>query len=356
METENPTYDKLIIYYFSGTGNAKYAAFTIAKNAAIKNIETVVINIADPKADIPINHDKNCLAGFCYPTHGFNAPPNMLKFICKFPKGKADTFVLNTRAGLKLYKLHVPGLGGAALWFPAIVLWFKGYKPIGFRPIDLPSNWISLHPGVRNKVKKSIISNCTKTLERFSKRILKRKPVLNGLIWLPIDITVLPISLGYYFFGRFVLAKTFFASYKCNNCRLCVKQCPVNAIKEINNRPFWSYSCESCMKCMNNCPQRAIETAHGFTFLLWWLAFSIVPMLGLGLLKTIDIISNSFLSDYSRLLSNLIMILIGFPIVFGAYRILHYLLRFRIFNKLITLTSFTHWQFWRRYKLKDTGN
>jgi Pyruvate/2-oxoacid:ferredoxin oxidoreductase delta subunit len=248
----------------------------------------------------------------------------------------------------------MPGLGGAALWLPALLLWLKGYKPIGFRPIDLPSNWISIHPGVRKKVKDSIVANCTITLQKFTNKVLKRKPVLNGLLWLPIDIAVLPIAFAYYFLGRFALSKTFFASYKCNNCRICIKQCPVNAIKEINNRPYWRYTCESCMKCMNQCPQRAIETAQGFTFLLWWFVFSILPMLGLKYLTKHDLLSSDFLNDHSGLLSDVIMLVVGFPIIFGAYRILHYLLRFQFFNKLMTWTSFTHFRFWRRYRLEDT--
>jgi ferredoxin len=354
METINQPYNKIIIYYFSGTGNARYAAKTIAGTATLKNLDVVVINIADRKEVPPVTKDKNYLIGFCFPTHGFNAPPIMLKFISRFPKGRADVFVLNTRAGLKLHKLHLPGLGGAALWLPALMLWMKGYKPVGFRPIDLPSNWISLHPGVRKKVKDSIVANCTKTLQKFTHKILTRRPALNGLLWLPIDIAVLPIAFAYYFLGRFALSKTFFASYKCNNCGLCIKQCPVNAIKEINNRPYWLYTCESCMKCMNHCPQRAIETAQGFTFFLWWFVFSILPMLGLKLLSEYGILSKIFIHKYNDLLSDLLILIVGLPVVFGTYKLLHYALRFQFFNKLITWTSFTHFRFWRRYRLEDS--
>jgi ferredoxin len=353
LKADNTSYNKLIIYYFSGTGNAKYAAHTIADNASKNGIDSSVVNIADSNKHVFSEFDSNHLVGFCYPTYGFNAPPNMIKFIRKFPKGKADTFVLNTRAGMKLSKLHLPGIGGVALWLPAIILKFKGYKPIGFRPIDLPSNWISLHPGLRKKVKDSIVINCTKTLENFTAKIIQKKPVLNGFLWLPIDLALLPISFGYYFFGRFALSKTFFASYKCNNCNLCIKQCPVKAIKGLNNRPYWSYTCESCMKCMNNCPQRAIETAHGFTFLIWWLAFSLIPVLGLRFLIKYEILNVTFLKGNSGLVADAIMLLVGLPLVFVAYRILHYLLGFTFMNKLITWTSLTHWKFWRRYKFED---
>ena len=79
-------YDQLIIYYFSGTGNARNAAQWIISVAEERGIKTHLINIDRFKTiDLPVVTDKT-LIGFCSPTHGFNLPPIMLKFIRKFPK------------------------------------------------------------------------------------------------------------------------------------------------------------------------------------------------------------------------------------------------------------------------------
>jgi ferredoxin len=352
MVQNKTPYKKLTVYFFSGTGNAQFAAQSIASKAQKAGIPSEVINISKNKNQPADSHKMNELVGFCYPTHGFNAPPAMINFAFNFPQGSADIFVLNTRAGLKLSKIHVPGIGGAALWIIALILFIKGYKPRGFRPLDLPSNWISLHPGIRNQVKDSIISHCTKTLEKFTNLMLQKKVVLNGLLWLPIDIALLPISLGYYIFGRFALAKTFFANYNCNNCGLCIKDCPVDAIKEISGRPYWGFSCESCMKCMNHCPQRAIETAHGFTALLWWLIFSVIPPFIFILLIDLQLINAAMIDRHYGLIYDLIWLILGLPLIFFSYRILHFLLGFKTFNKLITWTSLTHWKFWRRYRFE----
>ena len=344
-------YEKILIWYFSGTGNARFAAYKIAEIARPEGYDVSVNNIADPIPDFS-NINENCLIGFCFPTHGFNAPPIVLKFLRKLPKGKSDVFLLNTRAGMKLFKQHTPGIGGIALWLPALMLIFKGYRTIGFRPLDMPSNWIFLHPGLTSNAVHFITQRCTKTLTTFTNKIIKGHPVLNGLLWLPLDIALLPISMGYYFFGRFVLAKTFFANYNCTNCGLCMKECPVNAIKEINKRPYWTFDCESCMKCMNNCPQRAIETAHGFIFLVWWLAFSSIPYFLLKLLLNHQLISKSFYHNYFDLLFNGVVLITGLIVIFFAYKILHQLLRVRLFNKIITFTSLTHFKFWNRYMHK----
>ena len=347
------SYEKLIIYWFSGTGNAKCASDWISEYAQASGVKTELVSISEGKYFKKDVHTNKTLTGFCYPTHGFNAPPVIFKFLRKFPRGKNDVFLLNTRAGMKLGKIFTPGLSGLALIIPALLLKIKGYSIRGFRPLDMPSNWISLHPGLKRQVVESIHARCKGIIKRFSERILERRFVFRGLWTLPLDIAIMPVSIGYYFYGRFALAKTFFANYKCNDCGLCYKNCPVNAITRKDNRPFWSFNCESCMKCMNNCPKRAIETAHGFTALLWWLAFSVIPYALVKLFVQMNIIPYSYYVHHLRPLINIFIVLSGLLTIFLGYRIFHFLLRFKFLNRFFTFTSFTSYRFWRRYKSKS---
>ncbi|MEN8222461.1 MAG: EFR1 family ferrodoxin [Acidobacteriota bacterium] len=352
MELSELKYKKLQIYYFSGTGNAEFAANEIAKLSKQKGVKAKVINIAeDDFCFSEINDDK--LIGFCYPTHGFNVPPIILKFLSRFPKGRSDVFLLNTRAGMKLFKLQTPGLGGLALWLPALILRLKGYKTRGFRPLDMPSNWITIHPGLIRSAVGFLAGKCMKTLSRFTEQILAGKRVLAGLFWLPIDIFLFPISVGYYLFGRFVLAKTLFASYQCNNCGKCILECPVNAISMKNERPYWSFKCESCMKCINNCPNRAIESSLGINAVIWWLVFSLVPYSLITFLVSHQVISKSFYIQYSRPAFYIIMAVSGFALLFSGYWILHQLLRVKWINRVITFTSLTRFKWWNRYSYKS---
>ncbi|MCK5004277.1 MAG: EFR1 family ferrodoxin [Candidatus Aminicenantes bacterium] len=352
MKDFSSNYKNILVYYFSGTGNAKFAAEEIALLAEKKGVSAKVIKLVDEKPDLSVT-DENTLIGFCYPTHGFNAPPVVLKYIVKFPKGKSDIFLLNTRAGMKLFKFQTPGLGGMALWLPAIILKFKGYKIRGFRPLDMPSNWITIHPGLIKSAVNFIAEKCKITLSKFTNRILLRKRVLSGFFWLPVDIMLFPISIGYYFFGRFALAKTLFASYKCNNCGICIEKCPVNAISMKNRRPYWSFKCESCMQCINNCPKRAIESSIGINAIVWWLVFSLVPHSLIGYLVDQQVISKGFYLQYSRLIFYIIMVVSGFALLFSGYWILHQLLRIKLFNRIITVTSLTHFKFWNRYMYRS---
>ena len=246
-------YDQLVIYYFSGTGNARNAAQWIINIAIEKEVKTHLINIDRFETiDVP-NFSGKILIGFCSPTHGFNLPPIMLKFISKFPKiENADVFILNTRGGFKVYKFFIPGLSGLAQILPALLLRIKGFRIVGMQPLDLPSNWLILHPALREKVIHSIYVRCHKIVNDFALKMLSGKRKFKGLLSLPIDIALLPIALGYYFFGRFFLAKTLVATEACNRCELCVNECPVSAIKMISDQPFWTYTCESCMRCVKD--------------------------------------------------------------------------------------------------------
>jgi Pyruvate/2-oxoacid:ferredoxin oxidoreductase delta subunit len=167
---------------------------------------------------------------------------------------------------------------------------------------------------------------------------------------LPIDAWVMPIGILYYFWGRYLLAKTFVAGYSCGGCGLCVDNCPVNAVKMLYERPYWTFSCESCMKCMNHCPTDSIHTAHGFTILLWWIIFSFFHGLVFSFAATYfaDFIGTSWITK--ELVYYTTMFLVCMSIAFLTYRILHYLMRFKIISNIIIYTSLTKFKFWGRYR------
>ena len=77
---------KIIIYYFSGTGNARQIVLWFLEFALKKNISCQLVNIA--KTDIyKINTlDSDSLVFIISPVHGFNFPKITLDFILPFWK------------------------------------------------------------------------------------------------------------------------------------------------------------------------------------------------------------------------------------------------------------------------------
>lgn len=344
-------YDKLIIFYFTGTGNALAVTNWIKQVFTAKNIPVEIIKIT-PSLHYDISETSpKTLIGFCYPTHGFNASPVVINLLFRLRKIKRRVFLINTRAGLKMHKLFVPGLSGLAQLFPALIISLKGGKIMGYQPMDLPSNWISVHPGLKEKVVQSIFKRCEKITKRFALKMLNGQRVYKAWLSFPFDILVSPISVLYYFFGRFALSKTFIADSKCNGCGLCAKQCPVNAIKMKSNYPFWTSKCESCMHCMNHCPKRAIQTPQIIVGMLWWFMHTVFPVLILGTV----INPGGLVEQNYTLFTNLVIFGLGLPYLFLSYRILHFLMRFKYFNWFVSFTSFTHFKFWRRYRAPKTN-
>jgi flavodoxin len=171
-------YQKITIYYFSGTGNSRNAAVWLAASAKRSNIETNIINIAQVNRKAIESPPEDSLIVFVSPIHGFNYPPVMLHFIARFPRGRNNVVLMNTRAGMLIGKFITPGLTGAAFWFSSLLLKLKGYSISGLLPVDLPSNWISLHPGLNERTVKYLHERTNKKLKSLQMEFLKGKRIL----------------------------------------------------------------------------------------------------------------------------------------------------------------------------------
>ncbi|MFZ4582313.1 MAG: EFR1 family ferrodoxin [Paludibacter sp.] len=345
-----PIYSKIIVYYFSGTGNSTNVARWVAEIAQSKNMQVELINIAHVNRLHIATPPTDALIAFCSPVHGFNYPPVMQAFISRFPKGKNNVLLMNTRAGMLIGKWITPGVSGITFYFSTLILWLKGYKINALFPVDMPSNWISVHPGLNERTVKYLHERNKELVAKFATKVIEGGKDFRSLREIIQDVLISPISLAYNFAGRFFLAKTYYASSACNNCGLCINQCPVKAIKMVDNRPFWTYNCESCMHCMSYCPHRAIETAHG-SIVVFMILFSTIVWSAIEITfgKTLHL-DNWFVNFVVQS-----ALMIGLLAIW--YRILHFLLRYKWFNKLITFTSLTFYKFWgRRYKAIQQNN
>lgn len=337
-------------YYLSGTGNTLKAVSWIADEFQGHSIPTNTLSIDRKSGTIHKEYSREGgLVGICFPTHGFSLPWAMLKFILTVPNASKNErfFILNSRGGTRIYSIFIPGISGLAQVLPMIIMLLKGYKLSALLPLDPPSNWISIHPGMAEWVYAPIIDRCKRQMNTFALRLIEGKRYFHPyvFIFLPIDLLLIPISIAYMVIGRFFLAKTFFATSSCNGCNLCVERCPVRGIKMISGRPYWTFSCENCMRCINICPQKAIQTPHLFAVSLIWLVLAL-PFIGLmdkyvmGMLPNIN-------HSIEWLISLVIASAISLPLFFAVYYAFHYLMQFKWLNNLFKYTSLTY--YWKRY-------
>lgn len=347
-------YRELIIHYLSGTGNALTAARWLAEIAKAGNMAAGIMPIDRFRRPLAPPPPEDTLIGFLFPTHGFCLPWYMLKFMLAFPRGRNRIFCLNTCAGTTLGRIPLPGLSGLALIVPAIVLSLKGYRVRGLVSLNLPSNWISLHPGLTDRAVSVLVEHCRKKTERYAAALLSGGRAFQGLISLPFDLAVSPIAVGYLLIGHFWLAKMYMASSDCDGCAVCANSCPMGALVMKNGRPFWTFRCESCMRCMNICPRKAIQVSYVFAaasaYLLYGLLLPLAIMAALHYSETAAAIIGS--KSTAIVLVRAWFVL---GVMFLFYRIVQRLIRFRPFDFIFARLTPTSLGFWRRYLAPGTG-
>ena len=344
------SYDRVAMYVMSGTGNTLRVASWMQHVAEQRGISARVMpyDSAEPAAEA--GEGLNQLVGLLLPAHAFTAPWAMLRFTARMPRGGGThAFVAVSRGGSRPFGVRLPGMEGTAGYLVALLLAVKGYRMCGVAGFDMPSNWTSLHPGMKQESIEDIEAHTRPSVERFAEAVLAGRSAFHSLIPLFLGLLLLPISALYLLVGRFALAKLFFANSSCNGCALCAESCPNHAIRMWGGRPYWTFSCESCMRCMAYCPRQAVEAGHSWGVVLYFLmtvpfgAWAMnrlsasVPGLG-----TLDGEVAQFILQYPYWLVSILL----------AYAVFTLAIRLKPVNAMFTYTTLTH--FYRRYHQRGT--
>lgn len=344
------SYQKVVLYYTTGTGNSFRAATWFAEAARAVGAEVAMASIEEANPPQQLAPGPGTLVGIFGPTHGFTAPWSLIRFVAGLPPGEGrHAFVSVTRAGSKLGPLFVPGLDGTATYLLAALLSLKGYRLRGAQPFDFPSNWMSLHPAYTAATIDAILARQHGRVNRFAARLLGGQRHFGGLIALLLGLLLVPMSLGYLLCARFFLGKLFFASERCNGCGLCAQSCARKAIRMVGERaprPYWTYHCESCMRCMAYCPRRAVDASlpMGVLFFLVPASWPLHTWLAQWLSEQVPALT--------PLWQNELFWWLAWGLYFAAvavalYAVQSLLLRFRAGNAFFAFTTPTRW--YKRY-------
>lgn len=232
-----------MIFYFSGTGNSRWAAEELAR---LLKDKAVFIPKAKPEYKLAADEK----IGFVFPIYAWSAPKCVFDFIrrVKFERydGNFVYFVCtcHTQTGM-IDRIMQKALKERKISCDA-----------GFS-LKMPNNYL-LAPFVRadrEKKKLQLIAQAQVHLGLIADSLKKDKKTFR----LTRGFGALALSkIGRPLFEKFMTAKGFYATDACDRCGICAKVCPVGNISVLQ-KPAWGDQCEMCQACLNYCPRQAIQ-------------------------------------------------------------------------------------------------
>ncbi len=254
---------KVLILYFSGTGNTYLAANEIANILNQKGITTSVesVEVFDPNRV----KEYDCLF-FGFPIYALRMPEFLNDYTEKIslPR-KRGVFVFST------YGIYP----GNAMKTVARKLQKRGFIPIGTGGAMLPGTdgllFIKKDSRTERKIKnkdykttrgirklrEKALKSVTKILsedisdKRFER--VKRIPLSPVGIVLDILFQIIyrPMEKSF--------KKKFYADENCSHCKLCEMICPSHNITVTKTEVTFSNKCYLCLRCIHQCPEESIQ-------------------------------------------------------------------------------------------------
>lgn len=241
-----------MIFYFSGCGNSRHMAETLAKGLN----ETMVFI---PEA-VRENHYDYSLSegeklGFVFPIYAWAPPRLVLDFLKHLSLASKPEYVYfactcGDECG------HTEKIFRKALQE-------KGWELSACFSTKMPETYIGM-PGFKLDTEE----NAKKKLEAADVKINLNLPrLLNKETFTDMNIGHAAWLKSYVINGSFNKFATDDRKYRsteqCIGCGKCVTACPLQNITLEEGRPKWNRHCTMCMSCYHHCPVNAIQYGKG---------------------------------------------------------------------------------------------
>lgn len=259
-----------MIFYFSGTGNSKWAAKTLA----LETGDTLVSIPEVLNSDCTFTLEKDEHIGFIFPIHGWRVPSIVKDFLSKLSiKTKGEDSSIHKHTSFCLVTAG-DSIGKAIERFQKMLNSVAVGNSMELKAVYsliMPESYVGL-PGMDVDTKEKEIEKkefASKQLKEFSK-MLKQLPYTdNQQVWGWEQLKRGPIPsflsgpVGAFFERILVTDKPFHViSRRCVKCGICANVCPVEDIKGgLGYEPEWQHNgkCLTCFSCYHHCPHHAIE-------------------------------------------------------------------------------------------------
>lgn len=237
-----------MIFYFSGCGNSRHVAETLATQL---NDKLVFIPEAAREShyDYTLNPDERL--GFVFPIYSWAPPQLVLDYVQKLNlNGKPEYTYFVCTCG--------DNCGHTEKVFRK-KLREKGLKLNACLSVKMPETYVGM-AGFKLDTEENAqrkITEADATLTRFIPRLANNEQfsemIVGGFAWLKTYV----VNPG---FNRSATDDSKYRiNEKCISCGKCVKTCPLQNITLENGHPKWLGHCTMCMACYHHCPTNAIQ-------------------------------------------------------------------------------------------------
>lgn len=248
-----------MIFYFSATGNTKWAAKKVADRTNDKLIS--IAEVIDSDCHFELSPDENI--GFCFPVHAWRPPiiverfAKKLSFSRRLSPGQFSFLLLTAGNDIgETVDIFQRAISHTGIQLSASYSLLMPDTYVGFSFMHVDSDEKRL-----GKLNQSVVQ-LRDIQERIANKIpgskyllLSRAPKTDSRLLGKIFIKCLPL-----------IEKAFrVEDEKCIKCGICVDVCPTKALEGgVGRTPRWKREgkCLSCFSCYHHCPKHAIQYLH----------------------------------------------------------------------------------------------
>jgi ferredoxin len=245
---------KIIICYFSGTGNTAWVTHRLAEQLEMQGDAVRVVSCEDvPAANVdPAEWD---MLGIAFPVHSSFAPRVFREYLQELVGGEGTPLFAVTSAGY---------WAGDTAWYAAKELEAKGYRLFLYGNVRMPNNLyiprVDVLPVTPPEKVPGYLEKAREKIERLARRIHQEEPYREGTDVVGRLGGALQ-RLGSEKFEEAMLAK-FSADEGCTRCGWCVRSCPAENIEMEEKGVRFLGKCMYCMRCYSFCPEQAIQATE----------------------------------------------------------------------------------------------